>query len=81
MIFQRATAEILGAHCPAIGPHISLMYGEPSLAIDRAALGVELAGKIPKQIEFEAVELVMPTSGQWRDIDSWKIDRAFSLRS
>jgi len=70
-VFHRAESAISGARSPKIGPHISLIYSDPANDIDRAELRRELRASLPKQIVFESMQLVMPATGEWRDVRSW----------
>lgn len=44
------------------------MYAEPNAGIDRKALAIELADRLPAQIDFDEVQLVIPVG---RGFDSF----------
>lgn len=62
-LFERAAVE--GAHVPAVGPHVSLLYGLGESAVERSAL--------PPEIRFDSLALVRPGSDRWDDVKHWRI--------
>jgi hypothetical protein len=58
---------------PEIGLHLSLMYCEPDIAIDRSQLAREVKPRLSSRVLFDSVRLVMPARGDWRDVASWQI--------
>lgn len=59
-LFTQAKRALPGSHSPKIGAHLSLIYAEPTAAIDRKSLAGELADRVPNQIDFDQLQLVTP---------------------
>lgn len=57
---------------PAVGPHISLIYGEVCPEIDRAAIREEILAALPIQVTFDAIQIVTPRDGCWNDVQGWE---------
>ena len=72
-LFAQVASQIVGSHPPAIGPHLSLLYGLGDKPIDREALRDELAGTLSETIYFDSLALVRPSSGRWENIEAWQI--------
>jgi hypothetical protein len=70
--FDLAAAEVDGSHGPAVGPHVSLLYGFQDLDVDRAALRDELSCSLPAEIRFDELALVCPENGDWSAVKSWQ---------
>jgi len=84
-LFEQATSAINGSRPAKVGPHISLLYSDhgadidQAVAIDRARLAKEISPGIPRKINFDCVQLVMPASGNWRDISRWEVRYSIML--
>ncbi len=83
-LLEQAHAAFPGSGGPLVGPHLSLLYAEPGPgrqggAIDRAALARELAPELPARLGFEALALVRPGPGGWRQGWPWRVEARFSL--
>ena len=78
-LFEPAAPRIDGSHPPAIGPHLSLLYGLGLTDIDRAALRQELIGRLPSGVRFESLALVHPADGDWKKFGEWSTARTVSL--
>ncbi len=70
-VLTQAKHTVPHSHSPPIGAHLSLMYAEPSADIDREALANELADRIPRQIDFDELQLVTPV-GRESASDHWQ---------
>jgi len=89
-LIGEALVALPGCHGPAVGLHLSLLYadpppGAPGPAIDRAALGRELAPQLAQQgspslIGFDRLALVEPGPGGWRHGWPWRIDTTLPLQ-
>jgi hypothetical protein len=77
--FHRAASAIRGSYSPRIGSHVSLIYSDRVRYIDRAGLVQELRLSLPQRIAFESVQLVMPATGNWRDVASWEVKHSARL--
>jgi hypothetical protein len=71
LIFTEALRAFPDAHLPEIGPHLSLAYSEPRDSLDLETMPQNLTRALPKSIYFDKIELVIPTTGRWRDIGAW----------
>lgn len=70
--FDRAASFIEGSHGSTVGPHLSLLYGLPSVEADRAGLRQKLAARVPPSIRFESLALVRPSTGCWKEVANWE---------
>jgi hypothetical protein len=71
-LFAQAKRALHGSDTPEIGAHLSLMYAEPSARIDRKSLANELAERMPQQIDFDELQLVMPVA-KGRNNENWQL--------
>ena len=78
-VFDQAVASVSGAHSPAVGPHLSLLYGMGGPLVDRPMLRREVAEKLPEEIRFDFLVLVTPDSGRWEDVDRWTVVSSSAL--
>jgi len=88
-LIGEALVALPDCHGPAVGLHLSLLYADPApevggAAIDRAALGRELAPQLAQpgcgcSIRFDRLALVQPGPGGWRHGWPWRIDSTFPL--
>jgi hypothetical protein len=62
-----------------IGLHISLIYSDRFTDIDRPLLAKEVFSRLPTNIVFDSIALVITTTGSWHDLNSWKICRSSPL--
>lgn len=78
-LLYRATSLFPGTHPPPIGPHLSLMYAEPDSGIARDGALAAMVDQVPERLRIEALQLVVPSHGQWRDIETWQVRREITL--
>src|SRR5688572_525298 len=71
-LFTQAKRTLLGSHAPAIGAHLSLMYAEPNAGIDRKALANKFANRMPRQIDFDELQLVRPVD-EGTNTEHWQV--------
>ena len=78
-VFNRASSSLDGAHASNVGPHISLMYSDRVVDIDRLTLSNEIRPALPLQVSFSSVQLVVPATGNWRDIERWEVRHTVTM--
>ena len=78
LLFAQAQRALPGSHSPAIGAHLSLMYAEPNADIDRNALATELTDLVPRQIDFDELQLVTPLRNE-KPTDHWHTQYSIRL--
>lgn len=78
-VFERALRIFPEGHGPAIGPHLSLMYGDKGTPIDRSRIRAEIQDQLPERIRFDMVQMVMPRRGDWHDVSCWSIHHQTAL--
>jgi hypothetical protein len=71
-VFTQAKRALPGFHAPEIGAHLSLMYAEPDAGIDRKALANELSNRMPRQIDFDQLQLVRPVD-KGTNTEHWQV--------
>ncbi|HZA96658.1 MAG TPA: hypothetical protein VE421_11020 [Burkholderiaceae bacterium] len=71
-VFTQAKRALPGFLTPEIGAHLSLMYAEPDTGIDRNALANELSNRMPKQIDFDQLQLVRPVD-KGTNTEHWQV--------
>jgi hypothetical protein len=65
-------------------PHLSLMYNKPGDTQDniKKELNTEWSRrKLPAEVSFEEIWIVMPSGGDWEDVGSWEVKHIGKLRS
>jgi hypothetical protein len=72
-VFRRAIQEIPDAYSPAVGPHLSLMYSDRISEIDRLKISENHCKQLPDRLLFSKIQLVMPSTGNWRDLGCWQV--------
>ena len=77
-VFTHSQRALSGSHAPEIGAHLSLMYAEPNANIDRKSLADELAGRMPRQIDFDQLQVVTP-AGKGANTEQWQMRHAVRL--
>jgi hypothetical protein len=75
-LFAQALQVIPNSNPPPVGPHLSLLYGDKPSAARRAELNHDLEARLPTTLLFSAVQIIVPTTGNWRDIDNWQVKHA-----
>ena len=77
-LLAHAKRALPDSHSPEIGAHLSLLYAEPHASIDRKALANELADRMPKQIDFDELQLVTPV-GRKTNTEHWQAQHVVRL--
>ena len=79
-----ALEALPGCQGPPVGPHLSLLYadptpGAPGAAIDRSHLAQELPPQLGSPIGVDRLALVRPGAGGWRHVWPWRLEATFPL--
>lgn len=79
-----ALAALPGCQGPPVGPHLSLLYadptpGSPGATIDRPQLAQELTPQLSSPIGVDRLALVRPGAGGWRHGWPWRLEATFPL--
>jgi hypothetical protein len=74
-----ARSDFNNCHIADVGLHVSLMYSDRFTDIDRSLLATEVFHRLPTNIVFDSIALVITTTGSWHDLNSWKICRSSPL--
>ena len=72
-IFRQAIQTIPNSLPPSVGPHLSLMYSDRIKEIDRARISQAVRRQLPDRVLFSTIQVVMPGTGNWRDVGCWQV--------